>query len=67
MQPGEIPAASDEAEITLTLNQGVPTSEFTVALLGQSQVPFSKDPEAAKAPTLVSLPSLPLTIRVQPP
>ncbi len=68
MQSGEIPAGSSEAEVTLTLNQGVPEAEFTVALLGQSQVPFSKDPEAANPPlTLVSLPSQPLTVRVAPP
>lgn len=68
MQAAEIPSGGDEAEITLTLNQGVPAADFTVALLGQSQVPFSKDPQAANPPpTLVSLPSLPFTVRGEPP
>jgi len=32
----------------------------------QAQVPFSKEAEADRKPTLVTLPSLPLTIRVEP-
>ena len=66
MQAGEIPPGANEAEITLTLNQGVPEVEFTVALLGQSQVPFNKDPQAAsRTPTLVTLPSQPVRVRVE--
>lgn len=68
MQAGEIPAGNSETEITLTLNQGISEAEFTVALLGQSQVPFSKDPQVVNPPpTLVPLPSQPLTVRVVPP
>jgi hypothetical protein len=59
----------DQQELTVTImvQNGTRPGDYTVAVLGQSQVPFNKDPEAKDRPnTLVSLPSQPLTITVKP-
>ncbi|MDC0274386.1 hypothetical protein OAK91_06610, partial [Planctomycetaceae bacterium] len=60
---------SDEKEktVTFTVQPGTRPGNYTLAILGQSQVPFHKDPESKDRPnTLVSLPSQPLTITVLP-
>ena len=62
----ETEIAADAAEKTCVLEVGnMQPGEYTLALLGQAQVPFKKDPLAKEAPnTLVSMPSLPITISV---
>jgi hypothetical protein len=57
-----------EVALTIEVQNGRPPGEYTIAVLGQAQVPFSKDPLAKDRPnTLVSLPSQPLTLRVRAP
>ncbi len=66
-QMPELPVAAGatEATVTITVQEGTPPNEFTLALLAQAQVPFNKDAAAKEKPnTLVSLPSRPFTIRV---
>lgn len=62
----ETEIAADVAEKTCVLDIGnMQPGEYTLTLLGQAQVPFKKDPMAKEAPnTLVSMPSVPLTIIV---
>jgi hypothetical protein len=69
-QMPELPVAAgtNEATVTITVQNGTAPKEYTLALLAQAQVPFNKDPAAKERPnTLVSLPSRPITISVQPP
>lgn len=67
MPNGSITGDQQETVVTITVQKGTRPGQYTLALLGQSQVPFSKDPEAKDRPnTLVSLPSQPLTITVKP-
>ena len=59
--------AGDQSELTLpiTVQNGTRPGAYTLAVLGQAQTPFNKDPAATERPnTLVSLPSLPLTLLV---
>lgn len=68
-QMPELPVAAGatEATISITVQNGTAPGPYTLALLAQAQVPFSKDPAAKDRPaTLVSLPSRPITIVVQP-
>jgi hypothetical protein len=61
--------AGEQAEIAvpITVQGGTRPGEYTLAVLGQGQVPFNKDPQATDRPnTLVSLPSRPLTLVVKP-
>lgn len=62
----ETEIAADAAEKACVLEVGnVQPGEYTLVLLGQAQVPFKKDPTAKDAPnTLVSTPSLPISITV---
>ena len=54
-----------EATVTLEVQTGARPGEYTVALMGQGQVPFAKDPKAIPRPnTLVSLPSQPIRVVV---
>jgi hypothetical protein len=63
----KIAAGQDELTVTIDVQGGTRPGEYTLAALGQAQVPFNKDPEAKdRPPTLVSLPSRPLTIAVKP-
>ena len=69
-QMPELPVATgaNEATVTITIQNGTAPGDYTLALLAQAQVPFNKDPAAKDRPnTLVSLPSRPITIAVQPP
>jgi hypothetical protein len=61
--------AADKSEVTVTLEvqAGARPGEYTIALTGQGQVPFAKDPKATARPnTLVPLPSRPITLVVVP-
>jgi hypothetical protein len=61
----EVAAGAGEATATINVSAGTPPGDYTMSILGQAQVPFSKDPQAINRPaTLVSLPSRPVTIRV---
>jgi hypothetical protein len=69
-QMPELPVAAgaNEATVTITVQNGTAPKEYTLALLAQAQIPFNKDPAAKERPnTLVSLPSRPISIAVQPP
>jgi len=68
-QMPELPVAAgaNEATVSITIQNGTAPNEYTLALLAQAQVPFSKDAAAKERPnTLVSLPSQPITIAIQP-
>jgi hypothetical protein len=63
-----VAAGANEATVSITIQNGTAPGEYTLALLAQAQVPFNKDAAAKERPnTLVSLPSRPITIAVQPP
>ncbi|HEY3788083.1 MAG TPA: PPC domain-containing protein [Urbifossiella sp.] len=67
MNTVSIAEGKDEATVTIEVQSGTRPGEYTVALQCQGQVPFVKDAKAgAKANTLVSLPSRPMTIVVLP-
>ncbi len=60
-------AGQTEAKITLEVQPGTRPGEHTLAVQGQAQVPFHKDPGAQTRPnTLVALPSRPITLVVHP-
>jgi hypothetical protein len=66
-QFAESEIAENALEKTFTLQlANVRPGEYTITLLGQAQVPFKKDAAGAAANTLVSMPSTPLTITVEP-
>ncbi len=68
MNQTEIPAGADSVDVTFQLRNNLPPGEYTLTLDAQSQVPFSEDPNATSRPkTLVSMPSRPITLVVQPP
>jgi hypothetical protein len=68
MNNGSITGDQQELKVTITVQNGTRPGQYTLAVLGQSQVPFNKDPAAKERPnTLVSLPSQPITITVKPP
>jgi hypothetical protein len=63
----EIAAGKDEASVTVNVSPGTPPGEYTLAVLGQAQVPYNKDPKAAQKPNvLVTLPARPVTVVVRP-
>ncbi len=67
MSSFEIAADKSEAAVTVQVQPNAPGGEFSLAVVGQAQVPFSKDPAAAQRPnTLVSQPSRPVTLVVLP-
>jgi hypothetical protein len=56
-----------EATVAFDVAANARPGEYTVTLIGQAQVPFSKDPKAATKPnTLVEQPSRPFTLVVLP-
>jgi hypothetical protein len=64
----EIDPDSNALALTVEVPPGTPPSEHTLTLLGQAQVPYSKDISATRKPNvLVSLPSRPLNIIVRGP
>jgi len=63
----QVPAGKDEVSVTIDVQSNTRPAEYTLALLGQAQVPYNKDPKATQKPnTLVSQPSRPVTILVSP-
>lgn len=61
----EIPSGANEVTVKLAIQNEAQPGDYTVSVLGQAQVPFNKDPAGKERPnTLVSMPSLPLTITV---
>lgn len=61
----EIPAGVNEVPVNFTIQNGKRPGDYTVSVLGQSQVPFHKDPTSKDRPnTLVSTPSRPIRITV---
>jgi hypothetical protein len=63
-----VPAGKTEVPVTIDVQANARPGEYTLAVLGQAQVPFNKDDKAAqKANTLVTAPSRPLTVVVLPP
>lgn len=64
----EIAAGASEVTIDLDIQPNTRPGTYTLAIVGQGQVPYAKDPAAKEKPNvLVSLPSQPLTITVLPP
>jgi hypothetical protein len=62
----EVAAGKDEASVTVEVPPGTPAGEYTLTVLGQAQVPYSKDPNAAQKPNvLVALPARPVTFVVR--
>jgi hypothetical protein len=62
----EVVAGKDEGSVTVEVPAGTPQGEYTLAVLGQAQVPYSKDPKAAQKPNvLVALPARPVTLVVR--
>lgn len=59
----EIPAGQNEASFELQVGNMRP-GEYTLAFLGQAQVPFKKDAAAQSVNTLVAIPCRPVTITV---
>jgi hypothetical protein len=59
----EIAAGQNEGSFELQVGNMRP-GEYTVALLGQAQVPFTKDAAAQPANTLVAIPCRPIAIMV---
>ena len=54
-----------ELAIPIAVQANTRPGSYTLAILGQAQVPFNKDAEAKERPnTLVSLPGRPITLRV---
>ncbi len=67
VQMGTVVVADGKADgtVTLTTQAGTKPGVYTLAVTGQGQVPFGKDP-AKKANTLVAVPSRPVTLVVKP-
>ena len=63
----EVPGTKKEIALTIQVQPGTPAGEYTLAVTGQAQVPYSKDAKAKPKPnTLVSQPSRPITLIVKP-
>jgi len=66
MANGKFAGADQEIALAIEVQANRPAGDYTLAVLGQGQVPFNKDPEAKDRPnSLVSLPSRPITLRVR--
>ncbi len=67
MPNSSITGDQQDLAVTITVQKGTRPGAYTLAVLGQSQVPFNKDPAAKDRPnTLVSLASQPITIIIKP-
>ncbi len=63
----QVTADKSEVTVPIEVQPGAKPGEYTVAVIGQAQVPYSKDPAAKqKSNTLVTQPSRPLTLVVLP-
>jgi hypothetical protein len=66
MNTATITEGKTEATVTLEVQANARPGDYTIAITGQGQVPFAKDPKAATKPnTLVPLPSRTLTVVVK--
>jgi hypothetical protein len=66
MSNSSIQGDQEETILSIAVQDNTKPGSYTLAILGQAQVPFSKDATAAERPnTLVSLPSQPITINVK--
>lgn len=64
----DLPAGQTEVPLVIDVQNGTRPGDYTLSVLGQAQVPYNKDAAAAQKPnTLVSTPSLPVTITVTAP
>ncbi|MBS0262613.1 MAG: PPC domain-containing protein [Planctomycetes bacterium] len=64
----DIPSGQAEASLVIEVQANTRPGEYTLAALGQAQVPYHKDPKANPKPnTLVSAPSQPVTLNVTAP
>jgi len=66
MNTASIGEGKTEATVTLEVQANARPGEYTIAITGQGQVPYAKDAKAAKANTLVPLPSRVITVVVLP-
>ncbi len=65
---GTIAAGSSEVPLSIQIQPNTTAGDYTVAVLGQAQVPFHKNPEEKSRPnTLVPITSRPVTITVTKP
>ncbi len=64
----DVAAGQAEASLSIDVQANTRPGEYTLSVLGQAQVPYNKDAAAAQKPnTLVSTPSLPVTLTVTAP
>ncbi len=61
-----IAEGKSEVVVAFDIQAGARAGDYTLSVLGQSQVPYQKDAKAAKANSLVTIPSRPITITVLP-
>ena len=61
-----IAEGKSEVVVAFDIRAGARAGDYTLTVLGQSQVPYQKDAKAAKANSLVTIPSRPITITVLP-
>ena len=66
MNTATIAEGKTEVTVTFEVQANARPGEYAVAVVGQGQVPFAKDPKAAKPNTLVPIPSRPITLVVVP-
>jgi hypothetical protein len=67
MANAQVPVGKDEVSVSIDVQPNTRPGAYTLALLGQAQVPYNKDASATQKPnTLVSQPSRPVTILVSP-
>jgi hypothetical protein len=62
----QMPAGKNDVVVPVQVQAGAAPGEYTLVVRGQGQVPFAKDAKAAKANSLVTIPSRPLTVVVRP-
>ena len=68
LNSAQIPPGTDEITLSVEVQAGTRPGEYTLAVLGQGQVPFTKKADGTEVKnTLVSLPSQPLTLVVSAP
>jgi hypothetical protein len=60
----QLAAGANDATITFEVQANAPPGDYTLTILGQAQVPFTKDPTKPKANTLVTLTCRPITVTV---
>ena len=61
-----IAEGKSEVVVAFDIRAGARAGDYTLTVLGQSQVPYQKDAKAAKANSLVTIPSRSITIPVLP-